>query len=87
MGDILELKRFLDSPDGSLYEIKGVTPVDPLLGKGAGAGIRKGDKPLQDRLNAALKAIRISGEYDAIAKKYFDFDPYGADADPYASYQ
>ncbi|MBE2275173.1 MAG: transporter substrate-binding domain-containing protein [Rhodobacteraceae bacterium] len=79
MGDILELQRFLDSPDGDMYEMKGVTPVDPLLGKGAGAGIRQGDTALQDRLNTALKEIRDNGEYDAIAKKYFNFDPYGSD--------
>src|SRR5215212_2208487 len=37
MGDILELTRFLKTEAGQNYEIKGVTPVDPLLGRGAGA--------------------------------------------------
>jgi polar amino acid transport system substrate-binding protein len=78
MGDILQLKVFMQTPSGQDYDIKGVTPVDPLLGRGAGAGIRKGDDALRLRLNAALKAIRDSGEYNTIAKRYFDFDPYGA---------
>ena len=78
MGDILQLKIFLKTPEGEPFAIKGVTPVDPLLGRGAGAAVRKGDDALRLQLNAALKAIRADGEYDAIAKRYFDFDPYGA---------
>ena len=39
--------------------------------------MRKGDSELRDKLNAAIDAIRASGEYDKIAKKYFDFDVYG----------
>ena len=78
MGDILQLKVFMQTPDGKEFDVKAVTPVDPLLGRGAGAAVRKGDDALRLRLNAAIKAIRASGEYDAIAKRYFDFDPYGA---------
>lgn len=79
MGDILQLKIFLRTDAGKPFDIKGITPVDPILGRGAGAGIRKGDDALRLKLNAALKTIRDNGTYDAIAKKYFDFDPYGAD--------
>ncbi|MBV8650717.1 MAG: transporter substrate-binding domain-containing protein [Alphaproteobacteria bacterium] len=78
MGDILQLKIFMKTDLGKDYEIKGITPVDPLLGRGAGAGIRKGDAALKERLDAAIKAIRDSGAYDTIAKQYFDFDPYGS---------
>ena len=78
MGDILQLKLFMATPGGQGFDIKAITPVDPLLGRGAGAGVRKGDDALRLRLNAAIKAIRASGEYDTIAKRYFDFDPYGA---------
>ena len=28
-------------------------------------------------INAAIKTIRSNGTYNTIAKKYFDFDPYG----------
>ncbi|TPJ57239.1 transporter substrate-binding domain-containing protein [Mesorhizobium sp. B2-7-1] len=39
--------------------------------------MRKEDTALRDRLNAALKAVKASGEYDTITKRYFDFDIYG----------
>ena len=46
-------------------------------GPGVGAGIRKEDTELKDKINAAIKAIRANGKYDEITKKYFDFDIYG----------
>jgi polar amino acid transport system substrate-binding protein len=58
-------------------EAKLVVPGDPIFGVGAGAGLRKGDAKLKDKLNAAIKAVRASGEYDTIAKKYFNFNIYG----------
>lgn len=54
-----------------------IVPADPIFGVGAGAGIRKNDTKLKDKINAAIKAVRASGEYDAIAKKYFSFNIYG----------
>jgi polar amino acid transport system substrate-binding protein len=77
MGDILQLTLFMKNVPGQPYEIKGITPVDPILGRGAGAGIRKGDTVLKDRINAAIASIRKTGEYTQIAKKYFEHDPYG----------
>lgn len=58
-------------------ESKLIVPADPIFGSGAGAGLRKGDTKLKERINAAIKALRASGEYDAVAKKYFNFDIYG----------
>lgn len=77
MGDILQLTLFMKNVPGQPFETKGITPVDPILGRGAGAGVRKGDTVLRDRLNVALTTIRKSGEYQTIAKKYFEHDPYG----------
>ncbi len=48
-----------------------------LLGPGTGAGLRKDDNELREKINAAIKKIRASGEYDTITKKYFNFDLYG----------
>ncbi len=48
-----------------------------ILGQGAGVGLRKGDTALKDKINAAIKAIRADGTYDAFSKKYFNFDIYG----------
>ena len=47
-----------------------------ILGPGVGFGLRKGD-PLLATLNAAIKAIRADGTYEAISKPYFAFDIYG----------
>ena len=50
-----------------------------VLGPGIGAGIRKEDTELKDKINAAIKAVRANGKYDEITKKYFDFDIYGGE--------
>ena len=50
-----------------------------VLGPGVGAGLRKEDTALKDKINAAIKAIRANGKYAEITKKYFDFDIYGGD--------
>lgn len=70
---------FLVTPDGKSYEFVGPGFTDPkYFGPGAGIAVRKDDKDLTEMFNKAIAAIRKSGEYDAIAKKYFDFDIYGA---------
>lgn len=77
MADSLALDAFMKSPEGAAFEVKAQVPEDPLLGDGVGGGVRKDDTALRDRLNAAIDKIRADGTYDAIAKKYFDFDIYG----------
>ncbi|MFW8588538.1 transporter substrate-binding domain-containing protein [Rhizobium beringeri] len=47
-------------------------------GAGVSGGLRKEDTELKAKLNTAISAVRASGQYDAITKKYFDFDIYGA---------
>jgi polar amino acid transport system substrate-binding protein len=55
-----------------------VAPDVAILGPGVGAGVRKEDTELKEKINAGIKAIRANGKYDEISKKYFDFDIYGA---------
>ena len=76
--DALPGADFLASATGtSCCELLGSVADDPaILGRGTGFGLRKGD-PLKDKLNAAIKAIRADGTYDAITRKYFTFDIYG----------
>ena len=80
MADSTALADFLKSDAGKDFEVKEEIPskFDPLLGDGVGGGIRKGDTALKDKIDKAIKAVRASGEYDKIAKKYFDFNIYGA---------
>lgn len=76
--DTMSFDAFLKSSQGSCCELKGNVADDPaILGRGAGVGLRKGDTELKDKVNAAIKAIRADGTYDAFTKKYFDFDIYG----------
>jgi len=74
--DSIVADEFLKTPAAKDLGVKLIVPNDPIFGTGVGVGIRKGDK-LKDRFNDAIKAVRASGEYDAIAKKYFAFNVYG----------
>ena len=77
LSDSIEANEFLKSPAAKDLGVAVVVPADPVFGAGVGVGIRKADHKLKERFNAAIKAVRASGEYDAIAKKYFAFDIYG----------
>lgn len=64
------LDAFLKSAQGGTFEAKGAVPVDvEILGEGAGAGIRKGDTALANKLNAALSLLATSGKLDEISAK------------------
>lgn len=69
---------FLRKPEGKDYGYVGHDQYETkYYGDGIGIGIRKGQKDLKEQINAAIKTIRSNGTYNTIAKKYFDFDPYG----------
>ncbi len=69
---------FLRTDKGKDWEFVGPDYSDPkYFGEGAGIAVRKQDKELVAKLNKAIKEIRANGTYDAIAKKYFDFNVYG----------
>src|SRR5262245_51898693 len=80
--DIVVLQQWLDTPDGACCKILGVPKPQPveIFGPGAGIAIRKGEKELVDKLNAAIEAIRANGKYKEINDKYFKFDVYGAES-------
>jgi polar amino acid transport system substrate-binding protein len=46
----------------------------PMSEEQYGIAVKKGDKALLDKINAGLAAIRKSGEYDAITKRWFSGD-------------
>lgn len=69
---------FLKTPRGKGFQIVGNDLNDPkTLGEGAGVGLRKEDKDLKEKIDAAIASMRKDGTYDKIAKQYFDFDVYG----------
>ena len=77
--DSIALDAFLKTDQGKeCCDLKGHVAEDlEILGPGVGAGVRKEDTELKEKINAAIKAIRENGKYEEITKKYFDFDIYG----------
>lgn len=70
---------FLNTDAGSGFEFFGGDYSDPEIhGDGAGIAVRKEDNLLRDKINRAILQIRDDGTYDAIAKKYFNFNVYGS---------
>ncbi|QSP95083.1 transporter substrate-binding domain-containing protein [Marinobacter salinisoli] len=45
-----------------------------IFGQGVGVAMRKRDKELAEKVNAALDKLKNNGVYDDIMNKYFDFD-------------
>jgi arginine/ornithine transport system substrate-binding protein len=69
---------FLRKPEGKDYGYVGPDQYDvKYYGDGIGIAMRKGQGELKKQVNDAIKTIRSNGSYARIAKKYFDFDPYG----------
>jgi len=68
------LDAFLQSDAGkACCEMYGNVPDDAeTLGYGVGGGIRKEDTALKDKINAAIKALAASGEFEKITAKYPD---------------
>lgn len=65
--------HYLKSDQGLNLDIVG----DPVhLDDGSCMVLRKGQEALRDRINQAIEGLRLSGEYDAINIKYFDFNVY-----------
>ncbi len=79
MADAVALSEFLKSDEGKDFEVKATPPQTDkvVFGYGVGGGVRKSDTALKEKLNQAIAAIRANGTYDAVAKKYFNFDVYG----------
>lgn len=79
-GDSLVLNDFLKTDTGKdcCADAGNVADDPEILGRGVSGGVRKDDQELKQKLNSALAAVRASGKYDEITKKYFSFDIYGA---------
>lgn len=68
------LDAFLKTEQGTACcELKGQVADDPeILGEGVGAGIRKEDTALKDKINAGIAALAKAGKFKEITAKYPD---------------
>ncbi|MBM7036830.1 ABC transporter substrate-binding protein [Vibrio sp. 188UL20-2] len=79
LGDAAALEEgVLMGKDGDMYEFVGPSLTDPKwFGEGMGIALRKQDKDLTEKLDAAILSLREKGIYQEIAAKYFSYDVYG----------
>ncbi|MFC3693028.1 transporter substrate-binding domain-containing protein [Chenggangzhangella methanolivorans] len=78
IGDKTALLDWLEkSPVAQCCQVVGDDIVmPPFLGAGIGAAMRKEDVELKALIDDAILRLRSDGGYQAIARKYFSFDPY-----------
>lgn len=77
--DSIAMDAFLASEAGAACcELKGAVADDPaILGLGVGAGVRKGEDALREKINAAIAKVIADGTYDKITSNYFASSIYG----------
>ena len=76
--DSIAMAAFVDGDAGACCEIKGAVAGDEkVLGRGVGAGVRKGDDALREALNTGIETILADGTHEAITAKYFTTSIYG----------
>ena len=70
--DSIAMADFVNSDNGACCEIKGAVANDEtILGRGVGAGVRKGDDALRKKLNEGIAAILADGTHAEITSRYF----------------
>ncbi len=75
---IVLLDSLLKTDAGKKFEFLGPELSDAKwFGDGIGFALRKEDSALAEKLNKAIKAVRMNGTYAKINAKYFPFDVYG----------
>lgn len=70
--DSIAMLDFVNSDGGACCEVKGNVADDPaILGRGVGAGVRKGDDALRQKLNEGITAVKADGTYAEVTARYF----------------
>ncbi|MBO9443348.1 transporter substrate-binding domain-containing protein [Phaeobacter italicus] len=70
--DSIAMADFVGSDAGACCEIKGAVANDEaILGKGVGAGVRKGETDILEALNKGIAMILADGTHAEITSKYF----------------
>lgn len=75
LSDSLTSYVFLQTDAGKRFDFIWSLPVSDSASN-AHIAVRQSDTNLANEFNAALKAIRLSGEYDRINRKFFPFSIY-----------
>jgi polar amino acid transport system substrate-binding protein len=77
--DSIAVDAFLATDVGKACCVSaGAVADDPeILGAGVGAGVRKGDTELLEKLNAAIAKVIADGTFDRISAPYFTSSIYG----------
>lgn len=75
--DSTAMADFVATETGACCEIKGIIPRDDeTLGRGVGAGVRKGEDALREALNAGIAKTLADGTHDEITSRYFSTSIY-----------
>jgi polar amino acid transport system substrate-binding protein len=75
--DSTALDAFLKTEQGAACcELKAAVPEDRvILGEGVGAGLRKEDTALKEKINASIKNLAATGKFKEITAKYPELVP------------
>ncbi|MFS8054134.1 transporter substrate-binding domain-containing protein [Rhizobium sp. BR 317] len=76
IGDAIELLSFLQTPEGARFGYVGDPISTDFLQSSAHITAKKGNAALIQKVNDALKQIKLNGVYDRINDAYFPFSIY-----------
>lgn len=65
------IQPFLDSKEGSDYEVKHQVPGNVILGEGIAYAVRKGDSATLKKIDMALAELDKNGVLDSLVQKWF----------------
>jgi polar amino acid transport system substrate-binding protein len=75
--DSIAMSDFVEAAGATCCEIKGsVAHDETILGSGVGAGVRKGEDELREKLNQGIAAILADGTHAEITSRYFNTSIY-----------
>lgn len=76
LSDALNCLDFLDSKEGMDFDFVGEALPGEATSSTAYIAVRKGDDALRERINEAIRTIRLDGSYERVNNKYFPFSVY-----------
>lgn len=76
LSDALNCLEFLDSEKGMDFDFAGEALPGEATSSTAYIAVREGDEALRERINEAIRTIRLDGSYERVNNKYFPFSVY-----------